>query len=91
MVGTSGGGYKQSVEAFSISFGHENPTVAMKVTAKLAAQFIEQNLKVREQLVEGATEFLQQELDLAKGRLESQEQAISQFKSKYTRIGSTSE
>lgn len=83
-VGTAvGGGYKQTIEAFSISFGHENPTIAMKVTAKLAAQFIEQNLKVREQLVEGASEFLEQELNLAKGRLEQQEQAISQFKSKY--------
>ncbi len=55
----------------------------MKVTAKLASQFIEQNLKVREQLVEGASEFLEQELNLAKARLEAQEQAISAFKAKY--------
>src|SRR6476646_3668701 len=55
----------------------------MKVTSKVASQFIEQNLKVREQLVEGASEFIEQELNLAKTRLESQEQAISAFKSKY--------
>ena len=83
MFGTTGGGGRGSIEAFKISFAHENPLVAMKVTAKVASQFIEQNLKVREQLVEGASEFIEQELNLAKTRLESQEQAISTFKSKY--------
>ena len=83
MFGTQGGNGRGSIEAFKISFAHENPLVAMKVTAKVASQFIEQNLKVREQLVEGASEFIEQELNLAKTRLESQEQAISAFKSKY--------
>lgn len=72
-----------SIDAFSISFAHENPVTAMKVTARLASNFIEENLKVREQLVEGASEFLEQELALAKDRLESQERAISVFKTKY--------
>lgn len=71
------------VDAFSISFAHENPLVAMNVTSRLASQFIEENLKVREQLVAGASEFLEQELALAKERLESQERTISQYKTKY--------
>lgn len=81
-VGTVGPRGK-SVESFSISFAHEDPRTAMKVTAKLSSQFIEENLKVREQLVEGATEFLEQELRLASDRLEQQEQLISEFKTKY--------
>lgn len=81
--GAISSGGRTSVDAFKISFAHEKPLIAMRVTAKLASQFIEQNLKVREQLVEGASEFLEQELNLAKVRLEAQEQAISQFKSKY--------
>ena len=81
-VGTVGPRGK-SVESFSISFSHEDPMTAMKVTAKLTSQFIEENLKAREQLVEGATEFLEQELRLAKDRLEQQEQSISAFKTKY--------
>lgn len=72
-----------SIDAFSISFAHESPVTAMKVTAKLASNFIEENLRVREQLVEGASEFLEQELALAKDRLESQERAITLFKTKY--------
>src|SRR2546425_1721013 len=73
----------RSVESFSISFSHEDPMTAMKVTAKLTSQFIEENLKAREQLVEGATQFLEQELRLAKDRLEQQERLISRFKTRY--------
>jgi len=71
------------IDSFSISFAHESPITAMKVTAKLASNFIEENLKVREQLVEGASEFLEQELVLAKERLEAQERSISLFKTKH--------
>jgi polysaccharide biosynthesis transport protein len=71
------------IDAFSISFAHQNPTIAMKVTAKLASQFIEENLKVREQLVEGASEFLSQELELAKKRLEAQEEALGSYRTRY--------
>lgn len=81
-VGTAGNRGK-SVEAFTISFSHENPMTAMKVTSKLASQYIEENLKVREQMVTGVSAFLEQELNAAKGVLEAQEQAISKFKTKH--------
>jgi succinoglycan biosynthesis transport protein ExoP len=81
-VGAAGMGGR-GIDAFSISFAHEDPTVAMRVTAKLASTFIEENLKVREQLVEGASEFIEQELELAKVRLETQEKSISQFKTRF--------
>ena len=71
------------IDAFAISFAHQNPQVAMNVTAKLASQFIEENLRSREQLVEGASEFIAQELAMAKERLEDKERSISLFKTKY--------
>ncbi len=77
------GARRNTIGAFTISFAHEDPMTAMKVTAKLTSQFIEENLKAREQLVEGASEFLQQELGLARVRLEEQEQGIGQFKTQY--------
>src|SRR5712691_8125238 len=73
----------KSVEAFSISFAHEDPMTAMKVTAKLTSQFIDENLRVREQLTQGTSEFLAQELKRAEAALETQEQAISEFKRKH--------
>ena len=81
-VGTAGP-RGRSVEAVTISFSHENPMTAMNVTAKLASLFIEENLKVREQLVTGVSDFLERELHDAKQALEDQEQAISQYKSKH--------
>lgn len=81
-VGTAGTSGMRGVEAFTISFGHENPRMAMNVTGRLASLFIQENLKVREQLAEGTSEFLEQELQLSKSRLEEKEQAIRNFKSK---------
>ncbi len=76
-------GRATSVDAFTISFEHEDPITAMKVAAKLASQYIEENLRVREQLVEGASEFLTQELERAKFELDEKEKKISDFKSRY--------
>ncbi len=70
-------------EAFSISYRNANPVTAMKVTAKLADLFIQENLRNREQLVEQATEFLLGELNTAKEELEAKEKAISEFKLRY--------
>ncbi|TKB95120.1 MAG: hypothetical protein E8D41_02050 [Nitrospira sp.] len=82
-VGTIGARGK-SVETITISFSNKDPKTAMEVAAKLASLFIEENLKVREQLVTGVATFLEQELHDAKQALEAQEQVISQYKSKYT-------
>ena len=80
-VGTSGA-RGRSVETVTISFSYENPMTAMKVTERLASLFIEENLKVREQLVTGVSDFLDRELHDAQKALEAQEEAISQYKSK---------
>ena len=72
-----------TIEGFSISFAHEDPVTAMKVTERFASQFIEENLKIREQMLEGASTFLEQELHMAETRLEDQERSISDFKKKY--------
>lgn len=72
------------LEALTISFAHEDPLVAMKVTSKLASQYIDGNIKMREQFIEGATEFLQQELVAAKQALDEKERLLSEFKLKYS-------
>lgn len=71
-----------TIEGFSISFAHEDPAIAMRVTERFASQFIEQNLKLREQMLEGASSFLEQELHIAEAKLEEQERSISEFKSR---------
>jgi polysaccharide chain length determinant protein (PEP-CTERM system associated) len=71
------------VEAFTISFAHSDPMMAMKVTARLASQYIEENIKMREQFIEGASEFLQQELIIAKQALDEKEKLLSEYKLRY--------
>ncbi|MDP1948343.1 MAG: Wzz/FepE/Etk N-terminal domain-containing protein [Nitrospirota bacterium] len=72
-----------TIEGFSISFAHEDPVTAMRVTEKFVSNFIQENLKNREQMLEGASSFLEQELKLVGAKLEDQERSISDFKSKY--------
>lgn len=81
-VGTSGVRGK-TIEAMTISFAHEDPMTAMQVTAKLASLFIEENLKIREQLVTGVSVFLEQELQESRKAIEAQGQAIGLYKTKY--------
>ncbi|NKE72101.1 GNVR domain-containing protein [Candidatus Manganitrophus noduliformans] len=69
-----------NIEAFSISFQGKDPVMVMNVTNELASLFIEENLKIREQLVEGTTEFLDNELKNLKETLERQEARIGEFK-----------
>ena len=72
---------RSGIDAFMVSFAHEDPSVAMKVTGKLASKFIEENLKARELTAEGTTEFFESEVRRAKVELEKKEDHISQFKS----------
>ena len=52
--------FHRNIQAFTISFDSSEPMLAKQVTNKLATLFIGENLKVREQLVEGTSEFLEQ-------------------------------
>lgn len=72
------------VESFTLSFASVDPVKASQVTNRLATQIIDENLKSREQLVKGTTEFLDQELTRAMKSLEEQEAAIAVFKRKHT-------
>lgn len=53
------------------------------MTNKLASQFIEENLKLREQQAEGTTDFMTTELATAKAKLEQMEEAVTQYKRRF--------
>ncbi|MEK7702805.1 MAG: Wzz/FepE/Etk N-terminal domain-containing protein [Nitrospirota bacterium] len=77
-------GTHQRVDAFSISFIDSNPMIAMNVTNELSSLLIRENLKVREELVEGTTAFIDSELESLRRTLEQQEGEISTFKQSHT-------
>jgi polysaccharide biosynthesis transport protein len=75
-VKQSGGG----LAIFSITFQGKDPTVVSKVANQLASDFIDWNLKSREQHAVGTTEFLNSQLQEAKKVLEEQENNLRQYK-----------
>ena len=71
------------LSSFSISFESENPAEASQVANALAATFIEENLKAREEQFEGTADFLDGELQDTKKSLDAKEQQLDAIKSTY--------
>ena len=76
-------GRGRGLNSFSVSFEHPDPNICAKVANTLASLFIEENLKVREERAVGTTEFLETELKRLKKKLETQEKALKDYKSKH--------
>jgi polysaccharide chain length determinant protein (PEP-CTERM system associated) len=70
-------------DAFSISFLHEDPMIAMLTASRLASLFIEEHVKLRERQATGTSEFLASHLKEAKSKLDAQEQKVKQYKMHY--------
>jgi polysaccharide chain length determinant protein (PEP-CTERM system associated) len=68
---------------FTISYIGKDPKIVTVVTNKLASLFIEENLKLREQQAQGTSEFLSNELEATKAKLEEQEKMVTRFKTQF--------
>jgi polysaccharide chain length determinant protein (PEP-CTERM system associated) len=77
------GASRDSSEAFSLSFLHEQPIDAMHAATRLASLFIDENMKTREQQAVGTSEFLESQLKGTKARLEVMEQRVKEYKIRY--------
>jgi succinoglycan biosynthesis transport protein ExoP len=71
----------QSITAFRINYTAPSPAIAQEVTSQLSNLFIDENLKVRQQLSQDTTEFIQTQLDGARKSLAAQEAKIRDFQS----------
>ena len=60
-----------------------DPNVVTTVANRLASQFIEENLKIRELQAVGTTEFLGTELAASKAKLDELETAVTQYKRRF--------
>ena len=69
--------------AFTVSFSGPEPGVVRDVTNELAAFFIEENSRVREELAASTSEFLDAQLATLKQTLAEQEQKVREFKERY--------
>ena len=67
-------------DAFRVAYVSESPVTAMRVTERLAGLFIDENLKDREQLAQGTSQFLESQVEDAKRRLIEQEQRLETYR-----------
>ena len=70
-------------DTFTLSFDAATPEDARQVTARIAALFIEENLKVREQQAAGTTTFINAEAQRLRKELEEQEARVNKYRAQY--------
>lgn len=73
-------GSSSGLSAFTIEYEGSEAGQVARVANELAASFIDWNVKSREQQSQDTTEFLNAQLQAAKGGLEEQEKKLSAFK-----------
>jgi len=66
--------------AFKIAYSAASPELAQHVNAELTSLFIDENLKLQQQLSESTTAFLQNQLEQARTKLAEQEAKVRAFK-----------
>ena len=74
---------EESKGYFTIGYIGRDPNVVTTVANRLASQFIEENLKIRELQAAGTTEFLGTELASTKAKLDELETAVTQYKRRF--------
>ncbi len=77
------GSVNKQPPGFQISVTFGNPQVAQQICTDITSMFIEQNSKRREQQAVDTTQFLSQQLDQAKAKLDEQDAQLAQFKRQY--------
>jgi polysaccharide chain length determinant protein (PEP-CTERM system associated) len=66
--------------AFRLSYRAKNPVVAQQIANVLTSLYLEENLKVRQQQTQGASKFLEDEMQILKKQLEQSDRKIAVFK-----------
>jgi succinoglycan biosynthesis transport protein ExoP len=79
----SGFGSGQDLQAFRIGYSGTDPQLVAQVTSQLAELFINENLKARAAQATGTTDFLTNQLEETRKRLEEQEAKLRDFKMKH--------
>ncbi len=67
-------------DAFRVGFTSSDPRTAMRVTERLVSFFIDENLRDREALAEGTNQFLESQLEEARGRLIGNEKQLEEYR-----------
>ena len=68
---------------FNVSVTFDNPQLAQQICQEVTSMFIERNATVRVDQSNKTTQFLTEQLDQAKAKLDEQDKRLAQFKGQY--------
>jgi polysaccharide chain length determinant protein (PEP-CTERM system associated) len=77
------GGGRQGTNAFQIFFEGKYPKIVADVANALSSYFITENLKLREDHAIGTSDFLADEVDSVKRRLEEKDGLLTKYRQRY--------
>jgi polysaccharide chain length determinant protein (PEP-CTERM system associated) len=80
---TSSGARNQDVPGFYITYTDQDPRVAQRICAELTSAFISEDLKMRSQMAQAATQFLGSQLQEARRVQQEKSVELAAFKAKY--------
>lgn len=71
------------VPAFNVNYTADNAHDAQQICSELTSMLLEEDLKGREQVAQGTTDFLSRQVDEAKQNLDEQDRKLADFKKHY--------
>jgi polysaccharide chain length determinant protein (PEP-CTERM system associated) len=75
---------KTKTVSFTLNYTGDSAKTVAEVTNAIAAFYVQQNDSIRSQSALGTSQFLREQLAVAKAQLDHQEQAVTQYTTKYT-------
>ena len=76
-------GQGTDVPGFFVNYTADNPRDAQAVCSELTSMMLEENLKAREQVAQGTTDFLARQVEEAKHNLDDLDSKLAVFKKQY--------
>lgn len=77
------GSLNRQPTGFHVDVTFDNPQLAQQICTEVSSMFMEQNAKRREKQSSDTTQFLSQQLEEAKGKLDEQDAKLAEFKRRY--------
>ena len=76
-------GQERQPSAFHVRFLYDDPKIAAEVTARLGVLFVNQNIEDRGAVAGATNRFLETQLEEARGKLETQERLLENFRQQH--------
>jgi polysaccharide chain length determinant protein (PEP-CTERM system associated) len=73
----------QDLPGFYVSVTMDDARLAQQVCSEITSMFLEQNLRLRQQLSQNTTDFLTKQLEEAKARLDDQDAKLAEFQRRH--------